>query len=215
MAAATANYDFSLTDESVVDHGSYLVIRGRASNFDVDRVNDQVTRQAMAKALERYMVNPIMLYGHNFNRPAGIVTKAFVNHAGLWIEAKLPKPSDPENLTWYNLVRDKILRALSIGGVWKRELVDGVNRLTNIDLREISLAAVGVNADTGLFSMQMAKAFGDGDDRAAVVAGMREVARAAGAGGGDQARLLAMARQAQWQCAVAGAEHVAARGRLF
>jgi hypothetical protein len=73
----------------------------------------------------------------------------------LWIEAKLPRPADGLPRHYWELVRQGVMRALSIGGVWKR---DALRRLVEIDLREISVAAVGVNAGT-LLSTQTAKAF--------------------------------------------------------
>lgn len=115
-----------------------------------------VTRKALERALERYALNPILLYNHSYAQPAGVVTKALVDDRGLWIEAKLPRPGG-SGLTahYWNLVRRGALRALSIGGVWKR---DAFKRLVEIDLREISVAAVGVNAGT-LLSAQTTKAF--------------------------------------------------------
>ena len=174
-ATARANVDVRLSDESVEDHGSYLIVRGVASTFNRDRVGDTVTRAALERAVERYLRNPIMLYGHSYDRPAGLVTRAEVRDDGLHIEAKLPKPADPENLTRWALVRDKVMRGLSIGGAWTR---DAMKRLVEIDLREISIAAVPVNADT-LLGAQLGKAFGDAPDAADVAAGLREVAWAA------------------------------------
>jgi HK97 family phage prohead protease len=160
---AAAAYDFTLKQGSVTDNGDHLIVRGYASNFDVDRVGDQVTRRALEAALVGYMRNPMLLWNHKFSRPAGKVTEARVDDHGLYIEAKIPKPADrdAENLTWWQMVRDGYLKALSIGGHWVRERVNGVNQLVRIDLREISLAPVGVNAGTMLFSDQIAKAFGD------------------------------------------------------
>ncbi len=165
------NYDFELSKEHVRENpdGS-LTVSGWASNFDVDRVGDTVTRDALDRALTKYMANPVMLYNHQYSQPAGVVTRAEVSDRGLWIEATLPRPADGLPLHYWNLVKQGVMRALSIGGVWTR---DAMRRLVEIDLREISLASVGVNGGT-LLSAQTAKAFGDADldalaDRAAVL----------------------------------------------
>ena len=156
---ATLNYDFNLSKEHVREDGDgNLIVSGWASNFDVDRVGDTVTRKALLEAaLTGYMRNPILLYDHKYTQPAGVVTKALVNERGLWIEAKLPRPESGLPRHYWNLVRDGFLRALSIGGKFTR---DSLKRLVKIDLHEISVASVGVNAGT-LLSAQTAKAFGD------------------------------------------------------
>jgi len=158
---APMNYEFNLSNEHVRENADgSLTVSGWASNFDVDRVGDTVTREALDRALRGYMRNPVMLYDHKYSQPAGVVTKALVDERGLWIEAKLPRPAAGLPLHYWTLVKQGVMRALSIGGTWKR---DALRRLVSIDLREISLAAAGVNAGT-LLSAQTAKAFGDAPD---------------------------------------------------
>ncbi len=155
------NYDF-VPDGGVREVGDKLVISGTASNWDVDRVGDAVVRAAMERALEKYMAtNPILLFNHSYKLPAGRVTRAWIDDAGLHIEAELPRPEGhSEARHWWNLVKRGIVRALSIGGVWTRQAIGSVNYLTEIDLREISIAAQGVAYNT-TFTAQMAKGFGD------------------------------------------------------
>jgi HK97 family phage prohead protease len=160
METTHLNYDF-VPDGGVREVGDKLVISGTASNWDVDRVGDAVVRAAMERALTRYMENPILLFNHSYNLPAGRVTRAWIDDGGLHIEAELPRPDEPgEARHWWKLVKDGIVRALSIGGRWTRQAIGGVNYLTEIDLTEISVAAQGINAST-TFTAQAAKAFGD------------------------------------------------------
>lgn len=161
METANLNYDFT-TSGGVREEGDELIISGLASNWDQDHVGDAVVRGAMERALEKYLdTNPILLFNHTYSLPAGRVTEAFIDDEGLHIEARLPRPKEPGTARhWWDLVKAGVVRALSIGGAWKRELIAGVNYLTEVDLREISIAAAGVNAQT-LFSVQAAKAFGD------------------------------------------------------
>ena len=119
-------------------------------------------------------------------------------------------------LRWiYEAVKRGDIAGASVGAIFQRI---GAS-ITGADIVECSLTASPVLGSTSVEVVSEGKALawlasGAGaGDRAAVLAAMRQVARTAGVAG-DQARLLAMARQAQWQCALARAEHVAARGRL-
>lgn len=160
MQTAHLNYNF-VPDGGVRHEGDKLIISGTASNWDVDRVGDSVMRAAMERALARYMENPILLFDHRYSLPAGRVTRAWIDDDGLHIVAELPMPKEPGDARhWWRLVRDGFVRALSIGGRWTRQTIGGVHYLTDIDLREISVAAQGVNATT-TFTAQAAKAFGD------------------------------------------------------
>src|ERR1700754_722560 len=67
---AAMSYDFNLDGGGVRLDGDELVVSGYASNFDVDRVGDTVTRQALERALSKYMHNPVMLYNHSYTQPA-------------------------------------------------------------------------------------------------------------------------------------------------
>lgn len=158
---ATLNYDFTTSGE-VRQDGDELVISGIASNWDVDRVGDAVTRHAMERGLRKYLeTNPILLFNHSYSLPAGRVTRAWIDDDGLHIEARLPRPHGAGiSRQWWDLVKAGVVKALSIGGVWRRELINGINYLTEVDLREISVAAQSVAYGT-TFSVQAAKAFGD------------------------------------------------------
>jgi HK97 family phage prohead protease len=178
MQTAFMNYDFALSNEHVrEDDEGNLLVSGWASNFDVDRVGDTVTRKALDDALSKYMANPVMLYNHKQSEPAGVVTRAEVSERGLWIEAKLPKPVSGQPLHYWTLVKQGMMRALSIGGVFTR---DRLKRIVALDLREISVASVPVNPGT-LLSAQAAKAFGDpvddDFDRLLVMAEARHLVR--------------------------------------
>src|SRR5205823_5531130 len=135
-----------------------------ASNGDLDRDGDRIARTAFDRALRRYLrTNPILLYNHRYGMPMGKVTKALVTGNGLWVEAVLPKPeASTEAANIWRLVKAGVIRAFSVGAVFTRRVIGGVKTIVDADLREISIAAVGVNPAT-LFSLssQIGKAFGD------------------------------------------------------
>jgi len=159
---AEIDYGFGLDDERVREDGDTLTISGLASNFDLDRENDQMARGAFDKALGRYLrENPILLYSHRPSMPMGVVTKAYVDPAGLHVEAKLPKPEPgTEAANVWRLVKAGVVRAFSVGGLFKRSVVAGVKTVTEVDLREVSIAPLGV-VSGALFSVQAGKAFAD------------------------------------------------------
>lgn len=161
-ATASLDYDFGLRNERLREDGDKLVISGIASNWDVDREGDQVARYAFDRALKRYLTtNPILLYSHRYSMPMGKVNRAEVRDDGLFVEAELPKPEPgTEAANVWRLVKQGIVRAFSIGGRFHRKAVNGARTIFDMDLREISIAPVGVNAGT-LFSVQAGKAFGD------------------------------------------------------
>jgi len=159
---AEISYGFGLDDERVRQDGDTLTISGLASNFDLDREGDRMARSAFDRALGRYLrTNPILLYSHRPSMPMGVVTKAFVDDAGLHVEAKLPRPeSGTEAANVWRLVKQGIVRAFSVGGLFKRSVVAGAKTITDVDLREISIAPVGM-VPSALFSVQAGKAFAD------------------------------------------------------
>lgn len=160
-STAALNYDFGLSKSRVREDGDKLIISGLASNFDLDREGDRMARTAFDEALKRYQENPILLYNHSYSRPMGRVTKAEINDAGLFVEAELPKPEPgTEAANIWRLVKSGVVRAFSVGAVFTRKMIGGVQTITSADLREISIASVGM-VPQALFSVQAGKAFGD------------------------------------------------------
>lgn len=163
MESARLDYEFGLANESVRESADgTLTISGIASNWAEDREGDVMDPRAFDKALRRYLtVNPILLYMHRLNFPMGQVTRAEVRPDGLFVEAQIPRPPrSTEAYRIYDLVKRGIVRAFSVGGKAKRVVVGGVKKITEWDLREVSICPLGVNATT-TFSVQAGKCFGD------------------------------------------------------
>lgn len=152
-------WDFSLSGKSIetVPSGG-LRFRAKASDYSPDRDDEVVLRTALEAGLDRYMrTNPVLLLSHNWERPVGRCTKAWIDDDGLHIEGVLDPAPHPSS--WQadvlSKVRSSTLRAVSIGGRFFRER-PGV--VTKVDLMEISLAAVGKNPNA-LISEVAGKAF--------------------------------------------------------
>lgn len=163
------NYDFGLEKSRIREDSDKLTISGLASNFDLDRQGDRMARTAFDRALKRYLTtNPILLYSHRYEMPMGKVTRAEVNDEGLYVEAELPKPEPgTEAANVWRLVKAGVVRAFSVGAVFSRRVIGGVKTIIDADLREISIAPVGV-VPNALFSVQAGKAFGDAPSLEAV-----------------------------------------------
>lgn len=163
METARLDYEFGLDNERLREAADgTLTISGIASNWAEDREGDVMDPRAFDRSLRRYLtVNPILLYMHRLNFPMGQVTRAEVRPDGLFVEAQIPRPPrNTEAYRIYQLVKRGIVRAFSVGGKAKRTVVNGVKRITEWDLREISIAPLGVNGST-TFSVQAGKCFGD------------------------------------------------------
>ncbi len=122
----------------------------------------------MDKALSDYMAsNPVLLYSHKKSLPpVGKVLRAHVDRAkGIFIEAVMPRPRDGTFLAEvYEAAKLGLLKALSIGGSWKRSYAKGYPEIIGADLQEISLASLGINPETTIsdpLSVQGVKAVGD------------------------------------------------------
>jgi len=164
MPTAPLTYDFDLDRKSVTGDDT-LVISGIASNFDLDRDGERMAVKAFDRSLKKYLsTNPIVLFAHRYSMPMGRTTKAEVKADGLHVTVELPKPEPgTEAANIWRLVKAGVIRAFSVGGSASRKMVNGVQTITDWDVREISIASVGVNPGTtfALASAQVGKAFGD------------------------------------------------------
>lgn len=122
-----------------------------ASTKDKDRVGDIVEPRAFEKALEWYMLNPIVLLQHKTDKPIGLVEETNIDDNGLFIKAKIT-----ENTDWViDQIKNWVLRSFSIWYRVKdydtdvRELSDWSYDMTNIikdlELFEISVVSVPAN----------------------------------------------------------------------
>ena len=122
-----------------------------ASTKDKDRVGDIVEPKAFEKALEWYMLNPIVLLQHKTDKPIWLVEETNIDDNGLFIKAKIT-----ENTDWViDQIKNWVLRSFSIWYRVKdydtdvRELADWSYDMTNIikdlELFEISVVSVPAN----------------------------------------------------------------------
>lgn len=128
-----------------------ITIEGYANTTTVDRARDIIPKNAWDTALENYLKNPIVLAYHNHNQPVGKVTEHKVTDNGLWIKARISAAAEEV----FNLVKDGVITAFSIGFVIKDAVYDAVTDLfiiKELELLEISVVSVPMNQNS-LFSV--------------------------------------------------------------
>lgn len=131
-----------------------IFIEGYASTNDVDRAGDVVATQVWEKGIQNYLKNPIILAHHDHDDPVGRMVDYRIDNKGLWIKARVSAAAEI-----FNLVKDKVLTAFSIGF----KVVDAeynaaaeIFMVKELELVEISIVSVPCNQNT-IFSL--AKAF--------------------------------------------------------
>jgi HK97 family phage prohead protease/HK97 family phage major capsid protein len=130
---------------------SVIVVTGYASTTDVDRQGDVVASTAWRSGMSNYLKNPIILAYHDHSKPVGRMVEHRVDEKGLWIKARISNAATDI----FNLVRDEILTAFSIGF----KIVDAeydqtkdIFTVKELELHEISVVSVPANQNT-LFSL--------------------------------------------------------------
>lgn len=133
-----------------------IFIEGYASTNDVDRAGDVVSAAVWEKGLTNYLKNPIILANHDYDDPIGRMVDYKIDSKGLWVKARISAAAEI-----FNLVKDKVVSAFSIGF----KIVDAeynsaaeIFMIKDVELLEISVVSVPCNQNT-LFDLS--KSFKD------------------------------------------------------
>ncbi len=158
-------FAFQATQKAVEGADGFTYIKGIASTESKDRHGDIIPMSLWTKeVLDAFMKSPVLLNGHDHSDIAGVVTSLSASEQGLEIEAKVFNEHVQKNgLKTYALIENNALKGFSISFItnkWDDVVKDGnvVWIAKDIELLEISLVAVGANADA-TFSVQ--KSLGD------------------------------------------------------
>jgi HK97 family phage prohead protease len=128
-------------------------IKGFASTPDLDRYDDVVNPTAFASAMVTYMKNPVVLLGHDSDKPIGTVIEYNLSNNGLEVTAEIVNDTDGV----LEKIQNKTLRGFSIGWICKNcifreENNRSIREITSLDLVEISVVATPANPST-LFTL--------------------------------------------------------------
>jgi HK97 family phage prohead protease len=138
----------------VKSQGDVVTIAGHANKFIVDRGNDRISTDAWE--LGNYKNNPVILFNHGMDpqlgsTPIGRATEIEPTKDGLRVKAVLSQLDDPLINRIRGLVKERILRAFSVGFDPKDSKVDpttGIKDITKAELFEISIVGVPMNQDS-------------------------------------------------------------------
>jgi HK97 family phage prohead protease/HK97 family phage major capsid protein len=149
------NSSFTKSEHSTTDDNEeVLTIKGYASTNDVDRHGDIVPASVWEKGMQNYLKNPVVLAYHNHSAPIGRMTEHTVDENGLLVKARISSAAGDV----YNLVKDGVLTAFSIGfRIIDAEYNSALELFVvkELELHEISVVSVPANQNT-LFSLSKA-----------------------------------------------------------
>lgn len=137
-----------------------ISIEGYANSTSVDRVGDVIPMTAWKKALENYLKNPIILAYHEHDEPIGRMIDYKVDEKGLWVKARISAAAEDV----FNLIKDGVLTAFSVGFIIKDAIYDSVTDLfiiKELELLEISVVSVPCNQDS---TFSLSKAFENAEE---------------------------------------------------
>ena len=144
---------FQMLFKEVQQEEGKVKIKGFASTPDLDRYDDIVQPTAFAEAMSTYMKNPVVLLGHDSDKPIGTVTEYSLSTSGLEVTVEVVNNIDD----CMEKIQNKTLRGFSIGWrcldcIYKEEGNKYIREVTKLDLAEISVVAVPANPST-LFTL--------------------------------------------------------------
>lgn len=151
--------------EVKMTEGGTLKIKGYASTPDLDRYDDIVKPEAFASAMKTYMQNPVVLLGHDNDKPIGLVTEYNLDPNGLEVTCEITNNTDE----CMEKIQNKTLRGFSIGWrcldcIYKEEGTKYIREILSLDLAEISVVAVPANPSTLFTLAKSLKKFFDTKD---------------------------------------------------
>jgi len=145
------NKTFTLTDFKAEQQDGKVIISGYANTKGVaDRYGDIPTPfgRSYVYELQEYLRNPVVLLDHEaeVKNLAGMCTEIREDEKGLFFKAEITESNLPIMEHVRTLIREKILKTVSIGGIWLYEDMENPAHLTLAKIFEISL--VTIPADT-------------------------------------------------------------------
>lgn len=127
-----------------------IKIRGFANTISKDRAGDVIVASAWttSNALKNYMKNPIILFGHDHDRPIGKCLDMVPTEMGLEIEAEIYEDADP---SIFSLIKNGVLKTFSVGfRILDADWDDDTHTFMILDLElfEVSVVSVPCNQDS-------------------------------------------------------------------
>lgn len=140
----------AIGDESVVveDNGD-LTIAGYAAVWEGDdRQGENFAPGAFTRAAKAFLeAHPSLCFHHKQDQVLGRVTELEEDGKGLRMKARVDGAikQHPTLGTYYSQIKNGTLNGLSVGGFFKRALIEGKQKIADIDFTEISVTGVPVH----------------------------------------------------------------------
>lgn len=130
-----------------------LIIEGYAAVFDgLDREGENFADGSFEHGIKSFLNGQAGLcYHHKHDKCLGkVLSLENEQGKGLRMKARVDGAvkKHPELGVYYEQIKKGTLNALSVGGFFKRGLVDGVKKITGVDFTEISVTPVPVHPGT-------------------------------------------------------------------
>jgi HK97 family phage prohead protease len=139
----------------IKSQGDKVIIEGLANKNVLDRGRDII--EVDAWDLDNYKKNPVILFNHGMDAtlggtPVGKAIEVKPTENGLFIKVELSNLDDPVIKRIRGLVKERILRAFSVGFDPKEMEPDksdsSINRIKKAELFEVSIVGVPMNQDS-------------------------------------------------------------------
>jgi HK97 family phage prohead protease len=139
----------------IKSQGDKVIIEGLANKNVLDRGRDII--EVDAWELDNYKKNPVILFNHGMDAtlggtPVGKAVEVKPTENGLYIKVELSNLDDPVISRIRGLVKERILRAFSVGFDPKEMQPDkedsSINRIKKAELFEVSIVGVPMNQDS-------------------------------------------------------------------
>jgi uncharacterized protein len=154
--------DFELKSIKAGDaEGERGTFTGMAATYDLDQGGDKIVRGAFTKTLAKSRTVPL-LWQHESHNPIGTLSCTETS-LGLAVEGKILL-SDPVGKRAYDLMKEGVLKGLSIGYTTVKDgYENGVRLLKEIKLFEISIVTFPMNEAAMIASVKAMKAMSDAE----------------------------------------------------
>nr|DAL17669.1 MAG TPA_asm: prohead serine protease [Caudoviricetes sp.] len=158
----TKKYDakkaFEISDFKTAEEGGRIIISGYANTkYVADRYGDipQEYNRDFVYELTQYKKNPILLLDHYADTSCliGKCLEIYEDDRGLYFKAVLTESDLPQIKHAKTLIKEGILKTLSIGGRWRYEDPQDEHKLTLATIYEISLVCVPADPNAMLHNI--------------------------------------------------------------
>lgn len=152
----------ALTEESVtVEENGDLIIEGYAAVWEgEDREGENFVPGAFQRASKAFLdAGGPLCFHHKRDHVLGAVTDLSEDDKGLKLRARVDGAiqKHPSLGVYYEQIKKGTLKGLSVGGFFKRAIVEGKQRIADMDFTEISVTGVPIHVGPS-FSVVAGKA---------------------------------------------------------